>query len=53
MIQNRRDYLAKVKNILTPEQYVQFLENNYVDQALKGGPVTAKWHRPSIKTVKR
>ena len=23
MIQNRRDYLAKVKNILTPEQYVQ------------------------------
>ncbi len=27
MIQNRRDYLAKVKNILTPEQYVQFLEN--------------------------
>ncbi len=35
-IQNRRDYLAKVKNILTPEQYVQFLENSYVDQAFKG-----------------
>lgn len=34
----RRDYLAKVKNILTPEQYVQFLENNYVDQGFKGGP---------------
>ncbi|MCM1077815.1 MAG: Spy/CpxP family protein refolding chaperone [Bacteroides sp.] len=34
-IQNRRDYLAKVKTILTPEQYVQFLENTYVDQAPK------------------
>ena len=39
MMQYRRDYLAKVKNILTPEQYVQFLENNYVDNAFKaGGP---------------
>lgn len=37
-IQNRRDYLAKVKNILSPEQYVQFLENSYVDQGFKGGP---------------
>ncbi|WP_297071142.1 Spy/CpxP family protein refolding chaperone [uncultured Duncaniella sp.] len=35
-LQNRRDYLAKVKNILTPEQYVQFLENSYVDQGMKG-----------------
>ncbi len=34
-LQNRRDYLAKVKNILTPEQYVQFLENSYVDQGMK------------------
>lgn len=34
-VQARRDYLAKVKNILTPEQYVQFLENSYVDQGLK------------------
>lgn len=32
-IQMRKDYLAKVKNILTPEQYVQFLENSYVNQA--------------------
>lgn len=37
MMQYRRDYLAKVKNILTPEQYVQFLENNYVDNAFKAG----------------
>lgn len=29
----RKDYLAKVKAILTPEQYVQFLENNYVNAA--------------------
>lgn len=34
-VQARRDYLAKVKNILTPEQYVQFLENSYVDQGMK------------------
>lgn len=25
----RKEYLAQVKSILTPEQYVQFLENNY------------------------
>lgn len=31
--QARRDYLAKVKAILTPEQYLQFLENNFVDKA--------------------
>lgn len=34
-VQARRDYLAKVKNILTPEQYIQFLENSYVDQGMK------------------
>ncbi len=27
----RKDYLQKVKEILSPEQYVQFLENNYVN----------------------
>lgn len=31
-LQARRDYLAKVKNILTPEQYVQFLENSYINK---------------------
>lgn len=29
--QMRADRLAKIKNILTPEQYVKFLENQYVD----------------------
>lgn len=37
-LQNRRDYLAKVKTILTPDQYLQFLENSYVDQSGKKGP---------------
>lgn len=27
----RAEYLKNVKAILTPEQYVQFLENNYVN----------------------
>ena len=27
----RADYLKSVKSILTPEQYVQFLENNYIN----------------------
>lgn len=29
--QNRREHLAKIKAILTPEQYVQYLENSYVN----------------------
>lgn len=29
--QCRKDYLAQIKSILTPEQYVQFLENSYLD----------------------
>lgn len=32
MKNQRTEYLAKIKAILTPEQYVQFLENNYVNQ---------------------
>lgn len=31
----RADYLAKVKEILTPEQYVKFLESNYTDGAAR------------------
>ncbi len=34
-MQYRKDYLAQVKAILTPEQYVQFLENSYVNQVSK------------------
>lgn len=44
----RKEYLAKVKAILTPEQYCQFLENSYVNQ---GGKVT-EMQRPSAKKAK-
>lgn len=37
----RVDYLKSVKTILTPEQYVKFLENNYVNAA----PGHKKGHR--------
>ena len=30
-IQGKRDFLAQIKSILTPEQYVQFLENSFVN----------------------
>lgn len=32
----RQNYLTQVKNILTPEQYTQFLENNYIDNPMMG-----------------
>lgn len=31
-MKDAKEYLAKVKDILTPEQYVQFLENAYLNQ---------------------
>lgn len=34
--QMKRDYLAKVKGILTPEQYVTFLENMAINQHAMG-----------------
>lgn len=37
MRENRRDYLAKIKAILTPEQYTTFLENNFVNASDKTG----------------
>lgn len=36
--QAKRDYLNKVKGILTPDQYVVFLENIVVSDAPQGGP---------------
>ncbi|MCM1051793.1 MAG: Spy/CpxP family protein refolding chaperone [Paenibacillus sp.] len=36
-MQARKDYLAKIKGILTPEQYVQFLENSFLND--RGGMV--------------
>lgn len=32
----RADYLAKLKAILTPEQYVKFLENSFTNQGPRG-----------------
>lgn len=43
--QARRDYLAKVKGILTPEQYLQFLENNYVNNIDRQGPRHGKFDK--------
>lgn len=33
-----REYLGKIKSILTPEQYVQFLEQSYVNRPAQGRP---------------
>ena len=39
-----KEYLAKVKEILTPQQYVQFLENAYLNQGGRpfGSPRSGK-----------
>ncbi len=33
---NRRDFLNRVKTILTPEQYIQFLENHFLNNNRRG-----------------
>ncbi len=38
----RKDRLAKIKSILTPEQYVQFLENSYLQNGGDRGPRFSK-----------
>ena len=43
--QARAEYLAKVKSVLTPEQYTKFLENNFTNPApafKRGGKEKAK-----------
>ena len=50
---NRRDYLKDVKSILTPEQYVQFLENSYVNAAVKGKKVMRDGRRDFKKMDSR
>lgn len=35
--EQRANYLAQIKNILTSEQYVKFLENQYLDKAPRHG----------------
>ncbi len=44
----RKDYLAKVKQILTPEQYLQFLENNFTNRPGKAGHMD-RHHKDSRK----
>lgn len=46
----RTEQLAKIKAILTPEQYVQFLENNYL--STNRGGMKGKWRKPA-KTAAR
>lgn len=43
---SRKEYLAKVKSILTPEQYTQFLENNFVNGAPAGKPGARRGNKP-------
>lgn len=42
--QCKRDFLAKVKAILTPEQYVTFLENNFADRGARRHDGNHKGH---------
>lgn len=42
----RREELAKIKEILTPEQYVQFLENSWVDAKKDFGPRAKQFRGP-------
>ncbi len=39
------DYLKKVKGVLTPEQYVQFLENSYVNGRMNKAGKPGKGHK--------
>lgn len=51
--QVRLDYLQQVKQILTPEQYVQFLENTYVSAAPSKATKGHKHHASKSKQGKR
>lgn len=44
-INAKKEYLAKIKNILTPEQYVKYLENFYTNSFNQGG----RHHKQSPK----
>ena len=51
--QRRADYLAKVKAILTPEQYVKFLENNFVNAGNKAKKDGGKFQKGMKGDFKR
>lgn len=40
----RNEYLAKIKQVLTPEQYTQFLENSYTSAQKAGKPKDGRHH---------
>lgn len=49
--ENRRAYLAKIKNVLTPEQYTLFLENAFVNNGGRpDGPRPDKMRMESKKS---
>lgn len=45
----RREYLNDIKSILTPEQYVQFLENSYLNPAPMGDKMMRDNHQRGKK----
>ncbi len=45
----RKDYLNSVKGVLTPDQYVIFLENAYVNGPAKMAPRDGKAHKGAVK----
>lgn len=49
----RKDYLNSVKSVLTPEQYVIFLENAYVNAPAKMGTRDGKAAHKDMKGDKR
>lgn len=54
MLDVRKNYLAQVKQVLTPEQYTQFLENFYVKQMpMKGKKDKKEGHGPKGKKDKQ
>lgn len=53
MLDVRKNYLAQVKQVLTPEQYTQFLENFYVKQMPMGKKDKKAGHGPKGKKNKQ
>lgn len=47
--QAKRDFLAKVKDILTPEQYVTFLENNFANARTHMGKAQRPGNKKDMK----
>ena len=52
-MKDTKEYLAKVKDILTPEQYVQFLENAYLNQGGRPFGAQKMGHKQGIRSGKQ